>query len=109
VQHRGSLAFVLVLIGAACGGGDAAPPDALQSICGQPGDEGNEVGVGKFCETLTDCSDTDDAPLCANLGDPQAYFCTRTCTEGDSSVCGTDAECTCGNGGCGCTPTACLD
>lgn len=101
--------LVLLFALAACGGGGAStPPDAYDSICGEPGDVGNEVGVGKFCETLNDCSDTVDARLCANLGDEDAHFCTRTCTEGDSSVCGTGATCTCGNGGCGCTPDACL-
>jgi hypothetical protein len=95
----------------ACGGGGDAPPDALFSICGEPGDEGNEIGVGRFCSLLSDCADTDDARLCANLGDPDAHFCTRLCGDpDDDAVCGTGAECVCDDGGnnCGCTPTVCL-
>jgi hypothetical protein len=120
----------LALLGGACGGDDdggggdddgapmidAAPPDAAEadafdSICGQPGDVGNEVGVGKFCNTIGDCSSTPQAHLCATLGDPKAHFCTRICSNEDAGVdvCGTGATCTCGGGGtCGCTPNACL-
>jgi hypothetical protein len=120
--------ILLVLALAACGGGDDGPPappdppgdgdpdaaaesgpDAFPSVCGQPGDVGNELGVGQFCETLTDCSDTADAPLCSSFGDPTTHFCTRLCDEGSGSEqCGTGAECACGDGGCGCTPTECL-
>lgn len=93
----------------ACGGGsDAPPPDAFQSICGEPGDQGNELGIGQFCMFLEDCADTVDARLCSNIGDAETWFCTRTCPEGDDTVCGTGAACTCGTGGCGCTPTECL-
>lgn len=107
------LAFVIAL--AACGGddGDDDPAvDAFVSACGQPGDLGNELGVGKFCATLGDCGDTTDAPLCSSLGDPSTHFCTKTCTAptpGSPNECGTDAECTCSGGNCGCVVSACLE
>lgn len=89
---------------------DAGPADGFASTCGQPGDPGNELGVGHFCQTLLDCGDTAEAPLCSNIGDETTWFCTKTCANEDAGVevCGTGATCTCGNGGCGCTPTSCL-
>lgn len=109
--------FSAVLFLCACGGDDAPPdaaaptPDAFFSICGFPGDQGNEMGVGKFCESLADCADTVDAPLCSDLGDPTSHFCTNTCSpdaDAGPPSCGTGADCVCGEGGCGCTPVACL-
>jgi hypothetical protein len=88
---------------------DAPPGDAFASTCGQPGDQGNQLGVGKFCTTLNDCSSTPSAGLCSNLGDATTFFCTKFCTSGGAAdQCGTGATCQCGNGGCGCTPDACL-
>lgn len=110
MQHGIWIALALGCALVACGGGgEAAAPDAFATTCGAPGDQGNEVGVGHFCETLTDCSELPDAPLCSNIGDETTWFCTRLCDEGDNTVCGTGAECTCGNGGCGCTPSVCLE
>lgn len=66
------------------GGADAGPgvadasPDAFESICGEPGDEGNALGVGKFCLTISDCSSTAEAPLCSSLGDPASRSATTT-------------------------------
>ncbi len=107
MQH---LIIAIVLGLAACGGGTEAPPDAeFVTTCGAPGDEGNELGIGLFCRTLNDCTDTAEAPLCSNIGDETTWFCTKTCTDETADVeCGTDTECVCGNGGCGCTPSACL-
>ena len=87
-----------------------ASHDASQSKCGNPGDVGNELGIGKFCATLTDCDSTPMAPLCSSLGDPKTHFCTKTCqATGSADQCGTGAMCTCGSSNeCGCTPTACL-
>lgn len=89
---------------------DGPPADAFASTCGQPGDQGNELGVGKFCQTLNDCNGTPSAPLCSNLGDETTFFCTKFCTSGGSAdQCGTAASCTCNsNNQCGCTPNACL-
>lgn len=95
----------------ACGDSPETPPDAeLITTCGMPGDTGNELGIGQFCRTLNDCADTAEAPLCSNIGDETTWFCTKTCQDGDGpEVCGTGTECTCGGGGCGCTPSVCLE
>jgi hypothetical protein len=109
-------------------GGSGGGGGAIDTICGQPGDLGTEKGIGKFCDSIDDCSDTVDAPVCAILGDPRAHFCTTTCTQGGAgggagaagggggggaggaeNPCGTDAVCECGDAGCGCTPISCLD
>jgi hypothetical protein len=110
-RHLGVAMFIGAAL-AACGGGGDSGPDAFgaPTVCGMPGDEGNELGVGLFCITLNDCADTEDARLCSNIGDEETWFCTRTCAdENDDAVCGTGAECTCGTGGCGCTPSVCLE
>lgn len=115
-----SIPRILMLGGlllAACGddGGKAsnhpdAAVDAFTSICGHPGDMGNEQGVGKFCASISDCSSSQMAPLCSSLGDPTTHFCTHTCSStGSATQCGADATCTCNNSNqCGCTPNACL-
>lgn len=106
--------FALLFV-VGCGGDDGgktaadAGVDAFESECGHPGDQGNEKGIGKFCLSLTDCSDTVDAALCSSIGGPDTHFCTRMCPMGDNTVCGTGAECTCNaSNQCGCTPTVCL-
>lgn len=107
--------FSVVFTCAACGGGgsskppDAKMPDAFQSTCGEPGDVGNEMGIGKFCASLSDCTNP-SAGLCSSLGDPTTHFCTHTCKSTDPvTVCGTGAECTCNaSNQCGCTPSKCL-
>jgi hypothetical protein len=72
--------------------------------CGQPGDTGNELGVGKYCNGFGDC--TGMANLCANLGDPQLHFCTMVCQMGGN--CGAGAACQCQGSQCGCLPNSCL-
>ncbi len=86
----------------------AVTPDAYASTCGHPGDLGNELGIGKFCERLSDCSGT--AGLCSVLGDPTTHFCTKTCSAtGPADQCGTATQCECNaSNQCGCTPSACL-
>ena len=101
-----------------CGGGKStekhvdAPSnvDAFESTCGQPGDQGNEKGIGKFCTSFNDCANTNDAPLCSIIGDSTTHFCTKTCTNGGpADQCGTATQCVCNSSNqCGCTPTACL-
>jgi len=117
------LVLAAVALAPACGGGgnppavdaaktiDASKVDAFFSNCGEPGDQGNSEGIGKFCTSLGDCSSTESAPLCSIIGDPTTFFCTRTCTgSGSGSDCGSGATCTCNNAGneCGCTPNSCL-
>src|SRR5512140_3507707 len=96
--------FVVALV--ACGSPEAKV-DAFYTTCGHPGDVGNELGVGKFCELLSDCTET-SAPLCSNLGDVTTFFCTKTC-HADAGVdeCGANASCQCDGTRCGCTPLAC--
>lgn len=105
----------LFMVSACDGGGKEAPPDAPAadayfSTCGHPGDVGNEMGVGKFCASLGDCTEQ-TAPLCSSLGDRTTHFCTHTCqANGPANQCGTGAECTCNSSNqCGCTPSACLN
>lgn len=119
--------LVAVLALAGCGGdngtgGGGGPHDmAVSSVltrCGQVGDVGNSLGIGKFCTTVKDCPDT--APLCSAIGNnmsmPSAddtYFCTILgCTpDGGTNECAENASCVCGSGGggsgCVCTPTSC--
>ncbi|MEO8702078.1 MAG: hypothetical protein ABI867_18690 [Kofleriaceae bacterium] len=120
---RKQLAFTIVFMFAAyaCGGGsdgddtaaqaDADTADAFESDCGKPGDVGNEMGIGKFCASLGDCSTTAAAPLCSSLGSADTHFCTKTCQmAGPAGQCGTGAECTCNaSNQCGCTPSVCLE
>ena len=73
--------------------------------CGQPGDQGNELGVGKYCGSLSDC--TGMANLCASLGDPKLHFCTMLCQAGGN--CGTGATCQCQGSQCGCFPDSCMN
>jgi hypothetical protein len=90
---------------AALGGGG---PDAAASICGHPGDEGNSLGVGKFCQYSSDCEGNSRAKLCAIIGDDTAFFCTFLCdADGGPDQCGENARCACNGGPCGCFPLAC--
>jgi len=78
--------------------------------CGQPCDPGNSIGVGYFCNTISDCEVTPQAHLCATLGDPSEHFCTFVCdgTMDGGDQCGENAICQCQGGQCGCFPTYCL-
>ena len=88
-----------------------ATVDAFYSTCGQPGDPGNDVGVGKFCQSLSDCLGNGSATLCSILGDNTTFFCTFTCSStGSAGQCGSNAMCTCNSSNqCGCTPNSCLN
>jgi hypothetical protein len=95
--------------GTADSGAKDAGVDAVSlSECGHPGDVGNELGVGKFCQTITDCSANSKATLCTTLGDAKNFFCTASCTDGGpANQCGSAAHCACQSGQCGCYPDAC--
>ncbi len=73
--------------------------------CNDPGNMGNSVGVGKYCNDSSMCGG--GAPSCATLGDPTEHFCTTTCTMG-STACGQGASCQCQGGQCGCVPDVCV-
>lgn len=79
----------------------------LGKPCGMAGDVGNDMGVGKYCAELSDCSGA--ASICAILGDPNAHFCTKTCAMGSTDACGDNATCACQGGSCGCVPNTCLN
>ena len=94
---------------------------AILSQCGHPGDNGNSIGVGKFCMSISDCTGAGmKTNICSSLGngvnpDPgDTYFCTvYPChLDGGTMECGENATCTCGSGGgmtgCACTPNSCL-
>ncbi len=88
----------------------AVPRDlhaAPTSCCGAPGNPGNELGVGQFCQTSSDC--TGKANLCAAMFSATFTFCTMQCTMGGGNAqCGSGAQCQCNGGQCGCVPGECL-
>jgi hypothetical protein len=87
----------------------------LRSQCGQPGDTGNDIGVGKFCMTQDDCMGNGQATVCSVLlndpskPDENTYFCTLAgiCNPSGPNNCGMNASCVCRNGLCGCAPDRC--
>lgn len=94
--------------------GSCAPIDS--SSCGQPCDKGNSLGIGRFCNQISDCMGTMVPTLCATLGEPSEHFCTARCNPPDAgpdagngflSDCGENAKCACQGGQCGCYPTTC--
>ncbi len=95
------------------GGGDECEP--IDSACGQPCQEGNNLGIGRFCNFVSDCHGTTLATVCATLGDPAEHFCTAVCVPPDASDdagfptdCGENATCQCQGGRCGCFPNSCM-
>jgi hypothetical protein len=92
-------------------GGDAGPPF---SACGHPGDQGNDAGVGKYCQFISDCP---SGLLCSTLNNNpppndqhNTYFCVLVCDPCNSrpGFCGAGASCVCqAVGACGCTPNNC--
>jgi hypothetical protein len=118
-------AFLAVGLAAACstsnGGGGAADAGGdecgkVDSACGQPCEPGNNLGIGRFCNTLHDCDGTQIPTLCATLGAPDEHFCTAACSPPDAgdaggglpTDCGQNATCQCQGSQCGCFPTACF-
>lgn len=76
--------------------------------CAQPGDMGNEIGVGAFCSPAgNQCSAFTQARLCLAdvVRDEGQWFCTRTCTT--SEQCGSGAVCVIETRGGGCVPAQC--
>ena len=87
----------------------AAAPDQFFTCCGAPGDKGNSLQVGAYCEKFTDCFDNAKAKVCTVLGDPRTHFCTFACTQnGPAGQCGENAQCECQGANCACVPDACL-
>ncbi|MCS6913600.1 MAG: hypothetical protein RMK29_09730 [Myxococcales bacterium] len=87
----------------------------IQSCCGRPGDTGNSLGVGKYCQGIADCQNNMRATICSSLGNTamrKTFFCTFLCDPrlDMGNPCGEGAQCECDSGGagCACTPTACV-
>jgi hypothetical protein len=103
--------FAIALVAFACGSSstaDTGPADAgFHSNCGHPGDQGNALGVGKFCMGPSDCVMNTMATLCTSIANPDNFFCTFSCMKnGPADQCGAGASCQC-EGACGCFPDAC--
>jgi hypothetical protein len=83
------------------------------SVCGLPGDPGNEKGVGKFCTDINNCSGL-EADICTSIENSPSnplntFFCTIVgCQTKDAGFCGSGAACACMTNGCGCTPIQCV-
>lgn len=88
----------------------AAPRDLHStptSCCGVPGNPGNELGVGQFCQQSLDC--LGKANICATTFAPNLTFCTIACSmNGGNAQCGSGAVCQCANMQCACVPGECL-
>lgn len=77
--------------------------------CTQPGDKGNDKGVGEYCTpTGNECAAFPGAPIClAKLNQPE-WMCTRVgCDSADD--CGMDAGCHKDPAGSACVPCRCDD
>jgi hypothetical protein len=113
--------LILALALAGCGNSKPQPgPDmtlatgdmTVVSLCGHPGDPGNDNGVGKYCMMSSEC--TGKAFICSTVMPiPQGptSFCTMACdpyAPNPNASCGANASCTClMPGACGCVPDSC--
>jgi len=78
------------------------------SCCGVPGNPGNELGVGKFCQATLDCT-SQQANICATTFAPNLTFCTKACTMGGGNAqCGSGGICQCAQNQCACVPAECV-
>jgi hypothetical protein len=99
--------------GSGGGGGTVTTTTTTQmppkGSCGQPGDKGNNHGVGAYCTPGgKQCENYPLAALClADVGQDQ-WFCSRIGCQKDSD-CGNDATCVMQQGSSGCVPNRCLD
>ena len=124
MQNLIACVFTLSLV--ACGGDDSTSTDMKSAsdmskvsnvdmagwnvACGVPGDTGNSKGVGKYCNTFQECTNS-FAPICSTVGDVTVHFCTDgNCKNQAAGYCGENAGCQCDpNGlGCGCATLACI-
>lgn len=81
------------------------------SCCGQPGDTGNAIGVGKYCTKDSMCPST--APFCSYAHQPErmTFFCLQVCSgPDDKTTCGAGATCVKDPNAPlpGCVPDSCL-
>lgn len=69
----------------------AVGEDAGAPACGAPGDRGNELGVGAYCNSQSDCEGT--GLRCTAEFNPTTHFCTASCADGGAALCGSGAGC----------------
>ncbi|MFO0554854.1 MAG: hypothetical protein U0271_41135 [Polyangiaceae bacterium] len=95
--------------GGSGGNGGSAGGDPVTPVtsCVQPGDVGNDIGVGTYCTPGGgECADQADAIIClADLGQDQ-WFCTKLSCQMDAE-CGTAASCYIDPQGSACIPDHC--
>lgn len=95
--------------GSPSSGGSSEGGGPPAESCIQPGELGNEIGVGEYCTPLGgECADNTDAQLClADVGQDQ-WMCSRIgCTE--TTDCGEGAGCLITSDGSACVPCMCDD
>ena len=74
--------------------------------CANPGDQGNELGVGRYC-THDECQDLEASSCLASI-DPASNFCSIILCDNDDE-CGEDAVCVQQSAGSACVPEKCLE
>ena len=85
------------------GGGEPAGEEG----CVGPGDEGNALGVGRYCTVGGgECDDTPEPTLCLAEFDSDAPYCSVILCQ-DDSVCGDGATCVFEGAGSACVPDVC--
>lgn len=98
------------------GGACESLPRDPSSICGEPCDEGNELGVGRYCTDPAQCRAP--ASVCSvllnDISPYRSYVCTFQCDPAAGTDCGSDAACACvplnaGGTICGCVPAVCAE
>jgi len=108
--------IVAIVLAVACSSssssGGSNDAGGTGSVCGNPGDMGNALGVGQYCTKQGTCPAT--APICSTIENPdqpadkQTFICIATCSPcSPPGTCGTGASCVCNSKGCGCVPDTC--
>jgi hypothetical protein len=115
-----ALSLLALVVAFACGGSSGNKTDAKGSggsgsntctggsACGEPCDDGNNLGIGKFCAKGSgQCASNNNAfVFCTVDVDSTAEpFCTGPC--GSDADCGVDAFCDGSGGQNGCVPANC--
>ena len=85
---------------------DGGAPSDLEG-CVQPGEEGNALGVGRYCSVGGgECDETPEPTLCLAEFNSDAPYCSVILCQ-DDSVCGEGASCVFEGAGSACVPLAC--
>ena len=83
------------------------PDGSAGSSCCAPGRQGNELGVGKYCATSSDCAGSQATACMGKMSGGTNGFCSTLC-KATTSDCGSNAMCRIQSGGVGfCVPTNC--